>query len=697
MSRYEFDINTDITYLKGVGPRRAAALNHMNIFTFYDFLTHYPRAYEDEREVTPMNRLLVDEVAIVVGHLSNISFREVRSNLKIINAILADETDYIQVTWFNQDYLKNKLSNGMKLLVKGKVSEAFGRSGLLSITVQAFDILGEDENPNLGIFPVYPSTATLNQKFFRTTMRGLLERLPKMKEILPQHIVSKHELIPYDDAIRAIHFPKNRFDISEARYRLAFNELFLIQYGLMLLKKETQEEELGIAHKPNGKLMKSVLKGLPFKLTGDQENVLAEVLQDMEAAAPMRRLIQGDVGSGKTVVALLALVKTVENGYQGVLMAPTEILAVQHYEKFVKLLEPLGINVGLLSAQVTRTIKKREEAYEKIANQEFDIIIGTHSLIEKGVQFKNLGLIITDEQHRFGVVQRAKLERKTQLSPDILVMTATPIPRTMTLTVYGDLDVSQIKELPPGRKPIKTVVRHKAGRNQVYNFVKKELQAGRQAYVVCPLIEHSESEKMQHVSSAEEIFYELSNRTFKDFNCALLHGKLKPKEKDEIMEAFRANKINLLVSTTVVEVGVDVPNASVMVIEHAERFGLATLHQLRGRVGRGSEKSYCILISDTKSEISKARLEIMETVSDGFKLAEEDLQLRGPGQFFGEAQHGLPDLKIADIFRDVDVLIKARKAAEDFVQNNKNADEIELLKSSLSTAYGDKFKQITDV
>ncbi len=697
MSNYPFDLRSDIMYLKGVGPRKAAALNHMNIYTFYDFLMHYPRAYEDEREVTPMNKLIVDEVAIVVGHLSNISFREVRSNLKIINAILEDETDYVQVTWFNQEYLKNRLSSGMKIMVKGKVSEAFGRGDLLSITVQAFDILGENESPNLGIFPIYPSTAALNQKFFRTTMRGLLDRLPKMSEILPKYIIKEHDLIPYDDAIRTIHFPKSRQDLSEARYRLAFNELFLIQYGLMLIKKETQEEELGITHKPNGELMQMVFEALPFELTGDQQHVLEEVVQDMEKPSPMRRLIQGDVGSGKTVVAMLALVKTVENGYQGVFMAPTEILAVQHYEKFLKMLEPLGVKVGLLSAQVTRTKKKREEAYQKIANQEFDIIIGTHSLIEEGVQFKNLGLIITDEQHRFGVVQRAKLERKTELSPDILVMTATPIPRTMTLTVYGDLDVSLIKELPPGRKPIKTTVRHSAGRKQVYNFVRKELTAGRQVYVVCPLIERSESEKMQNVSSAEEIFDELSNYTFRDFNCALLHGKLKPKEKDEIMDDFRANRVNLLVSTTVVEVGVDVPNASVMVIEHADRFGLATLHQLRGRVGRGSDKSYCILISDSKSDISKARLEIMETTSDGFKLAEEDLHLRGPGQFFGEAQHGLPDLKIADIFRDVDILIKARKAAEEFIQKKNNADEVELLNDSLTVAYGNKFKQITDV
>ncbi|MBR1397234.1 MAG: ATP-dependent DNA helicase RecG, partial [Selenomonadaceae bacterium] len=517
---------------------------------------------------------------------------------------------------------------------------------------------------------------------------------PTMKEMLPSSILSENDLISYDAAIRLIHFPRSRMDIDEARRRLAFNELFLIQYGLILLKKKTQDEELGIKHKRNGKLMKAALGNLPFELTGDQQAVLKSVITDMQKVSPMRRLIQGDVGSGKTVIAMLALIKTVENGCQGSFMAPTEILAVQHYEKFTKLLEPLGIRVGLLSAQVTRSKKRRAEVYEKIANQELDIIIGTHALIEEGVQFKKLGLVVTDEQHRFGVAQRAKLESKSELTPDILVMTATPIPRTMTLTVYGDLDVSQIKELPPGRKPIKTTVRHKQGRKQVYTFVRKELEAGRQAYVVCPLIEHSDSEKMQEISSAEEIFDELSCGMFKDFSCALLHGKMKPKEKDEIMQSFRTNEVNLLVSTTVIEVGVDVPNASVMVIEHAERFGLATLHQLRGRVGRGSDNSYCFLISDTKADVSKARLKIMETTSDGFKLAEEDLKLRGPGQFFGESQHGLPDLKIADVFRDVNLLLKARDSAEVFVQDEDNADSMELLNRHLSIAYGDKFKQI---
>ena len=695
METNNIDLKNEITYLKGVGPRRAVALNKVNIFTFYDFLTLYPRQYEDAKNVTAIEDLTIGATEIIVGYISNITSRKVRNNLTIINTMMSDGTDHALLTWFNQDYLLKKLSTGMKLVVKGKVDESFYQN-LLQVNVIEFDFLGENENPKLGIFPIYPLTGNLNQKFFRTTMRGLLDRLQTLKEILPQSILKKHDLISYDSAIRSIHFPKSRDEIDEARYRLAFNELFLIQYGLLHLKKQTKDDETGIQHKPNGELIQSVLSNLPFELTNDQKKVFDEVINDMESKEPMRRLIQGDVGSGKTVIAMLALVKTVESGYQGAFMAPTEILAVQHFEKFTKILEPFDIKIGLLAAQVTRYKKKREESYEKIANQEFDIVIGTHALIEEGVKFKNLGLVITDEQHRFGVAQRAKLEKKTDLTPDILIMTATPIPRTMTLTVYGDLDVSQIKELPPGRKPIKTFARHKTSREKIYQFVKKELAAGRQAYVVCPLIEHSDSEKMQHISSAEEIFSELSNGIFKNFNCALLHGRMKPKEKDQIMELFRDNKINLLVSTTVIEVGVDVPNASVMVIEHAERFGLATLHQLRGRVGRGSEKSYCILISDTKAEIGRARLNLMENISNGFELAEEDLKIRGPGQFFGEAQHGLPDLKIADVFKDVDLLFEARRSAEEFI-NDGIFEEIEQVKKSFMEIYGEKFKQIFEV
>lgn len=696
MSTLGFKFTDNIMYLKGVGPRRAATLEKLKIFTMYDFLTHYPRAYEDQRTITPISELNVEETAVVVGRIYNLSMRETYNGLKIISAILSDGTGYIPIVWFNQEYIMEKLQSGMRISVIGKV-KIDNWSGELTINqIQSFAILEPNEIPVLGIMPIYPSTASLHQNFFRTAMRNLLDKMPPLKEILPKKITDELKLISLDEAMRAVHFPEDPLQLAEARRRLAFDELFLIQCGLMLIKKRTQDERLGISHGKSGKLLRAVLEKLPFELTGDQKKTFKTISKDMESRLPMRRLIQGDVGSGKTVVAMLALVKTVENGHQGAFMAPTEILASQHYENFFELLTDLGIRVGLLSAKVTRLKKQREKIYKQIAEHELDIVIGTHALIQEGVNFHDLGLIVTDEQHRFGVAQRSALEKRSELVPDMLVMTATPIPRTMTLTVYGDLNVSLIKQMPPGRKPIETFVRSIKSRASVYKFVKQEILSGRQAYVVCPLIERSSSERMSKVDPATEIYNMLSGGIFKKFSCELIHGKLKPKAKDEIMEKFRRGEIQLLVSTTVVEVGVDVPNATVMVVENAERFGLAQLHQLRGRVGRGSEKSYCILISDSTVAAAQARLELMETTTDGFKLAEADLKLRGPGQFFGEAQHGLPDLKIADVFRDVEVLIAARDAAEKFITSEADLKYFVEMRKNLALAYGDKFSQITE-
>ncbi len=696
MSIQQFDLNDNIMYLKGVGPRRAAALEKLNIFSMYDFLTWYPRSYEDRRQITKICDISIGETAIVYGRISNITFRDIRQGLSVINAILSDGTGHLRIAWFNQKYLTEKLSSGMRLVIIGKVTrDSWSGSPMIS-SMNSFSILAPGEQPELGIMPVYRSTAALNQTFFRTAMKNLLNRMPPIEEILPSEITEDLHLISVDRAARAVHFPKDAEELFDARRRLSFDELFSIQCGLLLIKRQTQDEERGISHKKNGKLVKAALESFPFELTGDQKKAFKEICRDMEKSLPMRRLVQGDVGSGKTAVALLALVKAVAGGWQGAFMAPTEILATQHYELFTRMLEPLNIRVGLLSAKITRTKKMREEVYKKIADGELDIIIGTHAILQEGVTFKNLGLVITDEQHRFGVAQRAMLEKKAEMIPDMLVMTATPIPRTMTLTIYGDLDVSLIKQLPPGRKVVDTRARTGRSRKKIYEFVKDEILKGRQAYIVCPLIERSESGTLTYIEPATELYKKLSAGIFRSIPCGLIHGKLKPKDKDEIMEQFRQGKISVLVSTTVIEVGVDVPNATVMVVEYAERFGLSQLHQLRGRVGRGSEKSYCILISDSKEGIAKSRLEIMETTHDGFKLAEEDLKLRGPGQFFGENQHGLPDLKIADVFKDIEVLISARDAAEKYVTDDKNLEYFANLRKNLALAYGDKFRQITE-
>ena len=693
MSKTQFELTDDVMYVKGVGPARAKLLAKLNIATKYDLLTHYPRAYENHSSLTKISELIEGETALVVGRVYEVNSRRAR-NLTIINATLEDETGELQLTWFNQDYLLQKLRRGVRVLVIGKI-KIDSWSNELAMNVQRVTFLDEGEEPELGIMPIYPSTAAITQNVLRTAIKNLLTSMPPLTEILPQKILDEHGLISLDSAARTIHFPKSYAELDTARRRLAFDELFMIQCGLMLIKRQTQDERLGISHAANGRLVNAVLNDLPFMLTDDQRRVFLEVSADMESKVPMRRLIQGDVGSGKTVVALLALVKAVEGGWQGAFMAPTEILAAQHFEKFSKLLDGLGIRVGLLSAKVTRTQKMRDEVYEKISAHEFDIVIGTHALLQEGVKFAKLGLVVTDEQHRFGVAQRSTLEKKSSTLPDMLVMTATPIPRTMTLTIYGDLDVSLIKHLPPGRKPIKTSVKTFRSRKKVYEFVHEEIAAGRQAYVVCPLIERSESETLADIEPAEEVFDMLSGGIFADVPCALIHGKLKPREKDDIMERFRDGEIKLLVATTVIEVGVDVPNATVMVVEHAERFGLAQLHQLRGRVGRGSKKSYCILLADMKSD-AKIRLQAMETTGDGFKLAEQDLKFRGPGQFFGEAQHGLPDLKIADVFRDVDILIQARDAAQEFIDDDANLTYFANLRTNIAMTYGDKFNQITE-
>ena len=693
------EIQDSIQFLKGVGPKKAQAFKRLGIENIYDLITYYPRRYEDQSEITPMGRLQVGQVANVKGKIVAIAEKNTRRGLKLFTVMLADDTGTIQLSFFNQEYLKKKLKPQMTLFVHGKIGYAYGGYGQLAMSqIISFDIEDVRQQENVqdatakrcSFMPIYTLPDYIKPKDFRNLLEQVFNENILVQDIIPQYILDKYGLINKQDAIEQIHFPKTKQELEIAKKSLIFEELFMIQAGLLLLKKQCQMKNKGIKFLQNSNLVKKVKERLPFTLTNEQEKVWQEICVDMQQDTQMQRLVQGDVGSGKTVIAILSLVKAIENGYQGALMAPTEILALQHFGKIKELLEPLNINVGLLTGSLK--VKEKKNMLEGLADGTIQLVIGTHALIQDNVIFKNLGLVVTDEQHRFGVNQRAKLEEKAiDFVPDVLVMTATPIPRTMTLTVYGDLDVSFIKELPPGRKPIRTFVRMPDRRELIYKFVKDEVAKGRQAYVVCPLIEESEN---SNAVSVEMVYDELTSGYLFGVRCALLHGKLKPQEKEALLQAFLQRDIDVLISTTVIEVGVNVPNASIMVIEGAERFGLAQLHQLRGRIGRGEYASYCVLINRGKNENSLERLNLMVKISDGFVLAEEDLRLRGPGQFFGSMQHGLPDLKIADVLSDVEVLINARMEAQraiDYGINKKTLNEI------LSLQYKHRFLNIADV
>ena len=682
------DLEKDIQYVKGIGPKRATKLNKLDIFTLKDLLYYFPRQFEDRNNLKKIMQLENDEKATIKVIIVGVSTSSPRKGMDITKVDVRDETGYAKLVFFNQPYVKNTFKRGDTILVFGKIKKEFKNIELSSCEVEHLTNFPKN---TCKVMPIYPLTYGITNKEIISIIKIVLtDKELKIKEYLPQRIIEKYHLCSIDYAVRNIHDPSSKEALKIALYRIIFEEFLILQLGLFMFKNGVSEVE-GIKFKENKKL-DDVLKSLPFKLTGAQDRALNEIIKNMESEKAMNRLVQGDVGSGKTVVALLALADCVLNGYQGALMAPTEILAEQHYISLTETLEPFGMNVDLLVGSLTK--KQKEKVLERVKNKEIDILIGTHALIEDKVEFNNLGLVITDEQHRFGVRQRSKLSEKGD-NPDILVMTATPIPRTLALILYGDLDISIIDELPPGRQPIETIAVDKGKRDRAYNsLVRKEVEQGRQVYIVCPLVEESEAIEAK---AAVELVEELKLEYFSDLRVGLLHGKMKASEKDAIMKSFKNKEIDILVSTTVIEVGVNVPNATLMIIENAERFGLAQLHQLRGRVGRGKHKSYCILIYASKSEVCRQRMSIMEETNDGFKISEKDLEIRGPGEFFGTRQHGLPELKVANIFKHMKILKLAQQEARYIVSEDYKLQnfENEMLKKEIINKFEYLVKEIS--
>lgn len=675
-----------IQYIKGVGPKRKEKLNSLDIETVLDLLYYFPRDYEDRSQFSSLGLAEDGEVTSfkvkISGYPSKI---KTRSNLDILKVPVTDATGRGFLTWFNQNYMANNLKMGEEILVNGKVSKKARDIEILSPRID------KDIGSNVGeITPIYPLKFNItNNEIIKIMKNAIDSHVNYLEEPLPKRLFEKYGLLNIKDSIRNIHFPENEKLYLRARSRLVLEELLVLQLGLFLIKNNTDYNTEGLKHKQSQKVY-DFIENLPFELTRAQAKVYKEIEKDMESKNQMNRLVQGDVGSGKTIVAIIAMLKSFESGYQSAMMAPTEILAYQHYESIEEVFRDKDIRIELLVGSLTQ--KRKDEVLEDLKNGGIDIIVGTHAIIQDSVEFKNLGLVITDEQHRFGVKQRATLTSKG-LNPDILVMTATPIPRTLALILYGDLDISIIDELPPGRQKIDTFAINKRIIDRLNDFVKKQLNEGRQAYIVAPLIE--DNEKLD-LDSAESLYKDFKDNIYKNYRVALLHGQMKSKEKDEIMDKFKNHKIDILISTTVIEVGVNVPNANIMVIYNAERFGLAQLHQLRGRVGRGEYKSYCILINEGKTKIANERMRILQNSDDGFYISEKDLELRGPGEFFGTRQHGIPDLKIANLFTDMEILKIAQLEARNILKSDPYLEKKEhkLLKNEIKNKFEDRIDEV---
>ena len=671
-------LNTDIRYIKGVGEARAKSLAKLGITDLRSLLSYFPRAYDDRRAYKKIADLIPGENACVCAVIAGEpKLSRIRKGLDLIKLRAVDETGALELTYFNQSYLKNTFHTGDAYVFFGR---AEGTPSRPQMTNPLFEREGAHQITGR-IMPIYPLTAGVSQSMlYKAVEQGLAACVDELPDILPEDVRLVYQLCHTRFAYENIHFPTDDEALSAARRRLAFEELFLLALGLKLLR----ERRTFVAGKQCKKVdLSPFFTSLPFSLTGAQRRAIDDIARDLTGKRPMNRLVQGDVGSGKTMVAAAAIYMAAKNGLQCALMAPTEILAEQHYRSLAPLLEPLGIPCALLTASTKA--KERRALNERLRSGELSLVIGTHALLSPDVQYQSLGLVVTDEQHRFGVDQRAALSAKGD-DPHLLVMSATPIPRTLALMIYGDLDVSILNELPPGRQKIDTFAVPSSYHERIYAFLRKLVTEGRQAYIVCPMV--AENDELPDERKAVTAYAEtLQKEVFPDLRIAPIHGKMKPKEKDAVMRAFAAHEIDVLVSTTVIEVGVDVPNAALMLIENAECFGLSQLHQLRGRVGRGRHKSYCVLVSDNKGEENKQRLKVMSSTSDGFAIAEEDLKLRGPGDFFGSRQHGLPSLRVADLSCDLSLLHETQSAAEQLLTADPALKNHPLLKARVELLF----------
>ena len=671
------NLESSISEVKNIGEQRMKKFHKLGIMTVKDLIEYFPRDYDDRSNIIEISQLKENENGTIRALISSEPETIRIKNVRITRVKISDKSGIITASWFNQEYLKNTFKKGQEYFFNGKFQIKYGKKELIS---PEYELIKEGNIlSSARIVPVYSATQGISQKIFRSIIRSVLDETQgQLYDFIPKWIRIKYKLCDRNFAVENIHFPIDNDSFFQARRRLVFEELFMLQLSLLRIKMSVNNGKKGIKFKKDTEI-DEILKGFSFELTNAQKKVIDEIKKDTTKGKVMNRLVQGDVGSGKTAVAMVEAYIAIKNGYQVAMMAPTEVLAKQHYNSFCEIFEALGIKTVLLTSAIKK--KEKMQIIDDITSGETKMIIGTHAVIQDNVIFNKLGLVITDEQHRFGVRQREILSSKGN-NPHVLVMTATPIPRTLALILYGDLDISIIDELPPGRQKIDTLCVPPSYHQRIYKFIRDEVGKGRQAYVICPAIE--ESEKLD-VIAATTYAKELKDSIFSDLKVECIHGKMKADEKQKIMESFSAGEIDILVSTTVIEVGINVPNSTIMLIENAERFGLAQLHQLRGRVGRGSEKSYCILVTESKTNVTKQRMKVMKESNDGFVISEKDLKLRGPGEFFGTKQHGIPELKIANLYKDIDVLKDAQSAAEEIINNDfkLNMDEHSLLKKEI--------------